>query len=182
MRKLYLLAATLTAMIVLTGCGSSEERNHPLFKKGESAQKAGNGADAAAAYKELIDKREGCVYTHLQLANVYDELLNDPLMAAAHYRTYLEKNPQATDAGEIQALLDRAEKRYYENLRQKFGFVDTIPADTDQARIEELERNANIYRARYEEMRKEVQLLRKKNNSNSGKSTTKQKSGKKTAK
>ena len=36
MRKLYLLAATLTAMIVLTGCGSSEERNHPLFKKGEN--------------------------------------------------------------------------------------------------------------------------------------------------
>jgi TolA-binding protein len=158
MRKIFLLAATLSAMMIFTGCGSDDETSHPLFKKGESAQKAGNGAEAAAAYKELIQKREDCVQSHLKLATVYDELLNDPLMAAVHYRIYLEKNPQAQDAATVKAWLERAEKRYYEAAKSKFGQGDAVVGSSaeDTARIEELENQLEAMRARYENMRKQL--------------------------
>jgi len=163
MRKIFLLAATLSAMMIFTGCGSDDETSHPLFKKGESAQKAGNGAEAAAAYKELIQKREDCVQSHLKLATVYDELLNDPLMAAMHYRIYLEKNPQAQDAATVKAWLERAEKRYYEAAKSKFGQADEVVGSSpeDQARLEELESKLEGMRARYENMRKQLKDAQK---------------------
>lgn len=156
MRKIFLLATALTAAIIFTGCGNGNEVDHPLFKKGESAQKAGNGAEAAAAYKELIQKREDCTYSHLKLAMVYDELLNDPLMAAMHYRIYLEKNPQDPDAANIRAWLERAERRYYDSVKHKYEPITVGSSAADQTRIEELEaENEKLlaYKARYENIR-----------------------------
>lgn len=157
MRKFYLFAASLVLLTAVTGCSSDDEKSHALYKKGENAQKAGNGAEAVAAYKELIAKRENCVYSHLQLATVYDEMLNDPLMAIMHYRVYLEKNPQASDAAEVKAWMERAERRYFDSIKHKFP----APAE-DKALIAELENKLTSYQARYTAYREEAVILRKK--------------------
>lgn len=106
---------------VLAGCSGNDERNHPLYRKGENAQKAGNAAEAAGFYKDLLKRRGGCKYVHLKLAEIYDESLKDPQMAALHYRLYLEAMPDAPDAEEVKAWQKNAEKRYYESLQSKFA-------------------------------------------------------------
>lgn len=114
-----MIAIALT--VLLYGCAEGDERNHPLFRKAESAQRTGNAAEAVSFYKELLNRRGNCVYTHLKLAEIYDELLKDPQLAALHYRLYLEAMPDAPDAEEIKAWQKNAEKRYYESLSSKFA-------------------------------------------------------------
>jgi hypothetical protein len=70
----------------------------------------------------------------------------------------LEKNPQAQDAATVKAWLERAEKRYYEAAKSKFGQGDAVVGSSaeDTARIEELENQLEAMRARYDNMRKQL--------------------------
>ena len=118
MKKILLL---LCAAILLSGCGKSDERNHPLFQKGKRAQSAGNGEEAAEFFHKFLARRPGNAYVYLQLATVYDEMLNEPLTAAYHYRQYLRLAPDAPDAKEVRSWLKSCEKRCYENLKKEFA-------------------------------------------------------------
>ena len=69
-----------------------------LYKKGEKARAAGDGRAAEECFKDLLKRKPDSVAVHLQLGNVYDELLDDPQQAALHYRLYLEAMPDAPDA------------------------------------------------------------------------------------
>ena len=102
MKKILLL---MCAAILLSGCGKSDERNHPLFQKGKRAQSVGNGEEAAEFFHKFLARRPDSVYVHLQLATVYDELLDEPLTAAYHYRQYLRLVPDAPDAEEVRSWL-----------------------------------------------------------------------------
>ena len=117
----------LSAVLLLAGCGKSDERNHPLFQKAERAQSAGNGTEAAELFNELLNRRPRSVYTHLRLAAVYDELLNEPLAATFHYRKYLELMPDAPDADDVRAWLKACEKRFYESMKAKLEPPEPIP-------------------------------------------------------
>ena len=124
MKKLILTLSAIGLTAIFAGCSGGDERNHPLFRKGENAQKAGNAAEAVGFYKDLLKRRGGCKYVHLKLAEIYDESLKDPQMAALHYRLYLEAIPDAPDAEEVKAWQKNAEKRYYESLQSKFADKD----------------------------------------------------------
>ena len=124
MKRVILL---LSAVILLAGCGKSDERNHPLFQKAERAQSAGNGTEAAELFNELLNRRPRSVYAHLRLAAVYDELLNEPLAATFHYRKYLELMPDAPDADDVRAWLKACEKRFYESMKAKLEPPEPIP-------------------------------------------------------
>ena len=126
MQKIVLILFGAAMTMLLSSCSPGDERNHPLFRKAENAQKTGQTAEAVGFYKELLKRRGNCVYAHLNLATIYDESLNDPQMAALHYRLYLEGNPNAVDAAEVKAWQKNAEKRYYESLQSKFA-VKTPP-------------------------------------------------------
>ena len=126
MKKILLL---MCAAILLSGCGKSDERNHPLFQKGKRAQSVGNGEDAAEFFHKFLARRPDSVYVHLQLATVYDELLDEPLTAAYHYRQYLRLVPDAPDAEEVRSWLKICEKRCYENLKKEFSESPAATAD-----------------------------------------------------
>ena len=126
MKKILLL---LCAAILLSGCGKSDERNHPLFQKGKRAQSAGNGEEAAEFFHKFLARRPGNAYVYLQLATVYDEMLNEPLTAAYHYRQYLRLVPDAPDAEEVRSWLKICEKRCYENLQKEFSESPAATAD-----------------------------------------------------
>lgn len=114
------LLGLLAAILILAGCGEGDERRHPLFLKGERAQTAGNGKEAAECFAELLKRRPHGIYVHIKLASVYDELLKQPLSAAYHYRQYLLHYPDAPDAEEVRSWLDVCEKRCYEDLKKRF--------------------------------------------------------------
>ena len=126
--KYTLLLTTLTAFVILSGCSGSNERNHPLFRKGESFLASGNGQEAAECFKELLRRRPESVYAHLKLASVYDELLNEPLMAILHYKLYLEAMPEAVDSQEVEAWIRQAEKRYLQTIQPT---ADTTAATSE---------------------------------------------------
>ena len=109
------------ALLLAAGCSDGDERRHPLFQKGRKAREAGNGVEAAADFQQLIVRRPDAVLAHLELAGVYDELLNDPLMAAAHYRIFLERSPDAPDAETVKAWLHDAERRFSRSFLKQEG-------------------------------------------------------------
>ena len=125
MKRVLLL---LSAVILLTGCGKSDEYNHPLFQKAKRAQSAGKGEEAAEFFKKFLDRRPHSIYVHLHLANVYDELLDQPLAAVYHYRKYLSLIPDATDAEEVKSWLKNCEKRCYEQLKKEFENAESATA------------------------------------------------------
>ena len=94
------------------GCAERDETRHPLFRKGRKARSEGDGATAAECFRTLLVRRPGAVRSHLELAGIYDELLNEPLLAAAHYRIYLELVPDAPDREIIRVWQQAAEKRF----------------------------------------------------------------------
>ena len=111
----------LAAAMFLTACSEGDERRHPLYIKALQDRQDGNGQDAAEKLSELLKRRPRSIYTHKLLASVYDEMLNDPIAAVYHYKAYLQAMPEASDAEEVKAWLQQAEKRCYEDLNQRFG-------------------------------------------------------------
>lgn len=185
MHKFKLIFFSLLTSLVLCSCSDSDERNHPLYKKGEKARAAGDGRAAEECFKDLLKRKPDSVAVHLQLGNVYDELLDDPQQAALHYRLYLEAMPDAPDAEEVKAWQKRAEKRCYESMKQRFEpaappspAVQTSPRqpateapaapDADQSerqsdkqKIAELELKIKQFRARHKILTEELERLRK---------------------
>ena len=133
-RTLLLL---FTTAILLAGCAESDERRHPLYQKAMRARSAGNGAEAAGCLEELLKRRPRSIYTHLRLANIYDEMLNEPLQALVHYRCYLENYPDAPDAEEVSAWILQAEKKLYGLYKTRFDqtagttSVPPVPPEVD---------------------------------------------------
>ena len=101
------------------------------------AQQAGNGTEAAENLEELLKRRPRSVYVHLRLAMIYDELLNEPFLAVLHYRKYLTAMPDAPDAEEVKAWLLSAEKRCYNDLKNKFGDTASIASDAPAVKPQE---------------------------------------------
>ena len=136
MKNLFLsgVLLLLTACI-FTGCSESDERRHPLYIKALQDRENGNGKDAAEKLCELLKRRPRSIYTHKLLAAVYDEMLNEPAKAVYHYQAYLQAMPEAADAEEVNAWLLQAEKRCYNQLKQRFEKADTLPgtAATEKA-------------------------------------------------
>ena len=108
------LTAVAVLTLCLTGCSDRDETHHPLFQKGVRARSDGDGAAAAECFENLLLRRPRAVRAHLELAGVYDELLDEPLLAAVHYRVYLERFPDHPDAAAIRAWQQAAERRFCE--------------------------------------------------------------------
>lgn len=121
MKKAVYVLLMLAVLTVFCGCSESNERRHPLYQKALKAQNSGNGSDAALYFEELLKRRPDYVHVHLRLATIYDELLNDPFLAVYHYRKYLAAAPDAPDADEVNAWQVNAEKRCYEQYKNKFA-------------------------------------------------------------
>ncbi|MBE6370189.1 MAG: LysM peptidoglycan-binding domain-containing protein [Lentisphaerae bacterium] len=123
---LYITFAALSVLLAASGCSEGDERRHPLFRQGENALNSGHALEALQHFYSLIKRRPNCVYAHLRLASVYDELLDDPLNALIHYNYYLTVLPNAPDAEEVAAWKLRAEKRCYELLKERFDPPELI--------------------------------------------------------
>ena len=135
----HFLSCILSVILltIFSGCGDSDERRHPLYQKGVREQHSGNGIEAAENFKKLLQRRPSAIYTHLKLATVYDELLNQPLLAILHYNLYLEAYPDAPDAEEVKSWLAQAEKRCYEDLKKRFDPTEPFPKIPEKAPIPE---------------------------------------------
>ena len=133
-QKIILFLAVLSLCV---SCGPPNERAHPAFKKGVNLAKEGKFNDAAASFEKYLLVNPRSSVTHSKLADIYNDNLNDPLMAIYHFRRFLEFEPESADAQAIEAWINAAEKRYAAKIRNKYP--ETFTADSELVVLQDRE-------------------------------------------
>jgi nucleoid-associated protein YgaU len=84
---------------------------------------------AAASYEKYLLLNPKSAITHSNLAEIYNDNLNDPLMAIYHFRKFLEYEPESPDAKVVKVWIEEAEKQYAKAIRSKYPNVFTADAE-----------------------------------------------------
>lgn len=119
--KVLLLSAA--AALMLAGCNdyAGKEKSHPLVIKAGKEKSAGEYKEAARCYEEFLLICPKSSFTHNELANLYNDYLNDPLQAVYHYRKWLEMNPNdKTSYEDIRILAETAQKNLFKKLQEEY--------------------------------------------------------------
>ncbi|OGV51617.1 MAG: hypothetical protein A2017_08455 [Lentisphaerae bacterium GWF2_44_16] len=112
---------SFAALLLLCSCdGQVNERSHPLFVKAQNLRNQDNYADAVKYYEEYLLINPKSARTHSELATLYDDQMDDPLMAVYHYRQYLKYEPESSEVETIGKWLKAAEKKYYLKLKESY--------------------------------------------------------------
>ncbi len=122
MRRLPLLLWLGVALLLCAGSGCSDRTPelHPLMKKGRKASRNGDFSTARRMFTHLVAKFPESAASHLALATLMDEGLNDPAGALYHYDEAL----RLIDAGSgdrevIQASRALVKGRLLDQLKQE---------------------------------------------------------------
>ena len=110
-------------LLLATGCGGpGDETRHPRYQRATQLREEGKYAAAAAEWEEYLCRFPPAgTRAHLELAQLYHDYLDDPFLAVYHYRCYLEGNPETADAETLRVFQQAAEKRYFEQLAQRYS-------------------------------------------------------------
>lgn len=112
---------SFAVILLLSSCdGQVNERNHPLFVKAQNLRNQDNYADAVKYYEEYLLINPKSARTHSELATLYDDQMDDPLMAVYHYRQYLKYEPESSEVETVSKWLKAAEKKYYLKLKESY--------------------------------------------------------------
>lgn len=107
-------------MVGLAGCSGDalvDERNI-YYIRGMKLREQKNHEEAAAAFETCLRLSPQSAQAHLQLALLYDEPLNDPLVAVYHYRHFLEMRPDDPTAEVAKEWAAKTEQKLLQRLQQ----------------------------------------------------------------
>ncbi|MBN1863428.1 MAG: LysM peptidoglycan-binding domain-containing protein [Victivallales bacterium] len=110
----------LTVLFLSVSCSPPSEKAHPLFIKAENLFKDRDYPGAEAAYQKYLDFNRQSPLTHEKLAGLYRNHLDDPFLAAYHYRRYLVYMPDSTDREAIEAWITAAEKDFALKTQKRY--------------------------------------------------------------
>ncbi len=119
-RSLRWVAALAALMVGLAGCSGDalvDERNI-YYIRGMKLREQKNHEEAAAAFETCLRLSPQSAQAHLQLALLYDEPLNDPLVAVYHYRRFLEMRPDDPNAEVAKEWAAKTEQKLLQRLQQ----------------------------------------------------------------
>ena len=128
MKLLIHIFITAVLFLNLTGCGlkNKDESSHPLFKRALKAQNS-NELDLAIKYfNRYLSLNPESSKTHLKLASIYDENLDQPLRAVYHYERFLEYSPNSPEAESVKKWKEAALRKYYFKARRKFNDPEDV--------------------------------------------------------
>lgn len=110
MRNILLAAVFI---LFLSGCSDSTD-NHPLLRKAAQSKRMGEYRNAETCYKRYLAKNPAAAKIHLALAELYDEQLEEYLLAVYHYKEYLRLTPdkESRSAKNVRGFIERSERRY----------------------------------------------------------------------
>ena len=114
MKKYILLTVSIVcSMLAFCGC-SDGDSNHPMLKKAGQSMRMGEYRNAEICYKKYLAKNPGNASVHYALANLYDEHLEEYLLAVYHYKESLRLQPDvsAETVKNIEEFIKRCEQRY----------------------------------------------------------------------
>jgi nucleoid-associated protein YgaU len=118
-------------MTVLLGCLTAcdfkgTETAHPHYKNGIKAMKSQEFDRAAYYFNRYLTVNYKAPQTHLQLAMLYDEKFNKPLLAIYHYQQFLKYAPNSPEAPNVKKWLELARKKYYYATRLKYNDPEDV--------------------------------------------------------
>lgn len=107
----------------LCSCGDyvGKEKTHPLFVKAGTAKSAGNFQEAAKCYEEFLLICPRSTVTNKELADLYNDTLNEPLKAVFYYERWLQMlPPDAAQSSEIRSFAENARKNLFKKLSELY--------------------------------------------------------------
>lgn len=114
MKKFMMISlAVLNCIFVFCGCADNSG-NHPMLKKAAQSLRMGEYRNAELCYKKFLAQHPNNSGVHLSLANLYDEHLEEYLLAVYHYKEVLRLSPDAgaETVKNIEGFIKRCEQRY----------------------------------------------------------------------
>ena len=124
-RRLALVAA---CFLCLASCGQPQsnlsEEDNPNYQRGQDFLKQGREEDAMEQFLKVLDASPKAFHSHLELGRLFLQVegLKDPLQAIYHFRRFLQHQPEAREAANVNQLIATAEKQFLAGLPAKpFG-------------------------------------------------------------
>ncbi len=136
----------LVIMIVsFLGCKQDvDETRHPFYSKGEKLRKSGKFAESAKQFNKYLLLNPKSYKVHRELGTLYNDYLNNYILAIYHYKKYLQLIPKTEDNKIIKDWIIKSETELYKELHSKYK---------DNSLEEEIKRKHN----------KEVAIIKKYN-------------------
>lgn len=122
MSRLLRLLVLLQLFVFAGGCGDSlqNEVRNPKFIRAKRLYDRGDFTESAQAFKEYLKIQPRSVKAHKFLADIYNDNLDEPLLAIYHYREYIELEPSTSEKSLITKFIEGAEKRYFKELESEY--------------------------------------------------------------
>ena len=153
-----IFVAAVCVFVVGAGCAPAPAQKHPEYVRAKRAIDGGDYAAAARSLERVLQVRPDA-RVHLELAQLYDEQLQDPFPAVGHYMEFLRLSPDSPDFAMVDALCRRARR---EALDAWLIDPETLPPepvlDGDPGR---LQRELVILRRENSRLRREIAMLEK---------------------
>ncbi len=143
-------------MLMFCSCdqSSTDEIRHPVFKKARNKRDDGKFSEAAKAFEDYLKINPYSSKCHYELAMLYRDNLDEPVLAIYHFRQFLEMEPDTQDRKNIEAWIDAAEKEYYTQLKAKY------PDDDTRQQLEQLKDREKRYVQHLTRLRSENAYLK----------------------
>ena len=146
---------TSLMLIVLSSCSEPNEKAHPAYQAALKAFENHNYPESATKFEKYLDFNRTSAKTHLKLAKLYGDYLDNPFLEAYHYRQYLVYEPQCSDKEDIEAWIEAAEKKFATKMIEDHPEEFTPPDEIDK--LEETNKNLLAY---MKKLKKELTYLR----------------------
>ncbi len=157
MMKKYGIGVLFLGLLV-AGCGPAPAQKHPEYIRAQHAIADRDYAAAARSLERLLRIRPDA-RVHLQLAQLYDEQLQDPFSAVGHYMEFLRLAPDSPEYDTVGALCRRARREALDAWLVEPETPAPEPVlDRDVGR---LQRELVILRRENNRLRLEVAMLQK---------------------
>lgn len=109
------MCAFLASLLLVTGCFNRNldivaEEEEPAYRRGQQYLREGRHDEALTSFLRVIEKRRDAPDSHLHVAEIYLEHIEDPIAAVYHYRKFLELHPEGAATRRVEARLETAKK------------------------------------------------------------------------
>ena len=154
---LTFIVISCVMLLVLSSCSEPNEKAHPAYQAALKAFEKHDYPTSAKKFEEYLDFNRTSAKTHLKLAKLYGDYLDNPFLEAYHYRRYLVYDTNCSDKADIEAWIVAAEKKFAEK------FIAEHPDEfTSQDEIDNLKETKTQLIEYMKKLKGEISVLRKK--------------------
>jgi tetratricopeptide (TPR) repeat protein len=117
-RRMLLQGLALVGLVIcVAGCGKMfEQKGEEALSMAQEKEKEGDYPAAVRWYEASLDGTGRTAEAHYALALIYDDKVDDPVEALAHYRRYLELAPDGAHVADAKSFASQDEFKLVNTL------------------------------------------------------------------